>query len=546
MIEILLFSIITNLMFYSYGNLTSHKKNTNRTDDLIKKSIIGIIIVSLISLFANFLIPLNKLFNTSLLIIGLTILLYQKKLKFNKNEIIFILVSGLVTFSLLIFSNNNRPDAGLYHLPYTNILNDYKIIFGVSNIHFRFGHISIMQYLSAINNNYLFGNSGIVIPLASSASFFIIYFFNNVLGIFRNKNEIDLSKVFSIFVIIFISYKINRYSSFGNDALAHLSFFYLISILLKKDKPELNFIYLICVFIFLNKPLMIIVFIIPLLIFIRYYNRKNLKLLFSMPTFLLILWLTKNIAVSGCAIYPVKITCINSLKWTDLNEVHLESRSGEAWSKGWPDRKDNNISFNDYNKNFNWYKTWSKKHGKFIVSILFPYILVALVIAYLISGKSKSDFKMFKNFDFFYFISFFVSIIGSLIFFLKFPIFRYGYSFLVSSIILSTFFAIQRINLKNITKITKVIFLICIVAFFGKQAVRSVKNYSNKDIWPNIYSFNKNIKPKISKVNISNYLDIYTTNHLCMYNKSPCTNYKLKNINIEKKQSYLFINLSEK
>ena len=103
-----------------------------------------------------------------------------------------------------------------------------------------------------------------------------------------------------------------------------------------------------------------------------------------MPTFLLILWLTKNIAVSGCAIYPVKITCVNSLKWTDLNEVHLESRSGEAWSKGWPDRKDNNISFNDYNKNFNWYKTWSKKHGKFIVSILFPYILVALVIAYLI------------------------------------------------------------------------------------------------------------------------------------------------------------------
>ena len=177
---------------------------------------------------------------------------------------------------------------------------------------------------------------------------------------------------------------------------------------------------------------------------------------------------------------------------------------------------------------------------------MFPYILVALVIAYLISGKSKSDFKMFKNFDFFYFISFFVSIIGSLIFFLKFPIFRYGYSFLVSSIILSTFFAIQRINLKNITKITKVIFLICIIAFFGKQAVRSVKNYSNKDIWPNIYSFNKNIKPKISKVNISNYLDIYTTNHLCMYNKSPCTNYKLKNINIEKKQSYLFINLSEK
>ena len=54
----------------------------------------------------------------------------------------------------------------MYHLPYTKIINDNKIIFGISNIHFRFGHTSILQYLNAIFNNYIFNSKGIIIPAA--------------------------------------------------------------------------------------------------------------------------------------------------------------------------------------------------------------------------------------------------------------------------------------------------------------------------------------------------------------------------------------------
>ena len=38
----------------------------------------------------------------------------------------------------------------LYHLPYTSILNNEKIIIGLSNIHFRFAHTSIVS-TSALN-----------------------------------------------------------------------------------------------------------------------------------------------------------------------------------------------------------------------------------------------------------------------------------------------------------------------------------------------------------------------------------------------------------
>ena len=99
-----------------------------------------------------------------------------KKNLINKNKfLLFLFYNALITIVLLYASNINRPDAGLYHLPYTSLINENKIIIGSANIHFRFGHISIIQYLSAIYNNYLFNTSNITLPLASVFSIFLIF-----------------------------------------------------------------------------------------------------------------------------------------------------------------------------------------------------------------------------------------------------------------------------------------------------------------------------------------------------------------------------------
>ena len=81
-----------------------------------------------------------------------------------------------------------RPDAGLYHLPYVKILNDEKIIFGLSNLHSRYGHISIIQYLSAISNNLIFKENGIVFAQALIASSVIINFAYKIYN-YNKKNE---------------------------------------------------------------------------------------------------------------------------------------------------------------------------------------------------------------------------------------------------------------------------------------------------------------------------------------------------------------------
>ena len=169
---------------------------------------IGAIAISSVGLLLNFFVPLSQLTNTLVYILIIIIFLFKTKLNFDKKILLFLVISSLLTFLLIIKSNVNRPDAGLYHLPYISILNENKIFFGLSNIHSRFAHVSIIQYLSAINNNYLFLNNGISIPLASIVSFFYLYFFFDVWTIIKDKEHINISKIFSLFILIYISLKL--------------------------------------------------------------------------------------------------------------------------------------------------------------------------------------------------------------------------------------------------------------------------------------------------------------------------------------------------
>ena len=180
-------------------------------------------------------------------------------------------------FLLIIYSNEYRPDAGLYHIPYVQILNENKIILGLSNLHSRFGHVSIIQYLSAFNYSHFLKEYGTLIPLSSIVSFIILYFFNDIINYLKKKDTFSLGKLFSLIILIYISYKINRYSEFGNDAPAHIFLFYLISFFLYSkgnSYKELYLTSLYSVFIFSNKVFMGLSFIIPI-----YFLSKNLSYL---------------------------------------------------------------------------------------------------------------------------------------------------------------------------------------------------------------------------------------------------------------------------
>lgn len=218
---IIILNFISCIILISNGILFKTLINfKNSKNDIIESGLYGFIFISLTTFFLNFFFKISN--NLSLIILILPFFFIYKNIFNLKFKIIYLsFILSLISSIIMFLDSANRPDAGLYHLPFINIINDSKIIFGLANLEFRFGHTSILQYLSAAFNNQIFSEKGVLIPLANIFAFTSIYIFT----IFKNSNGI-LKVIFFLFLFN-ILYSMNRYSGFGNDDPAHI-FFYLV------------------------------------------------------------------------------------------------------------------------------------------------------------------------------------------------------------------------------------------------------------------------------------------------------------------------------
>ena len=267
-------SFLQGLVFYTLlGKILIRKSDYNFFFEI---TLVGAIFSSFLALFVNFFFALTP--NINFLIFLLIFLLSFKKNYKMELKIKLILFISFIAFGITIFDTVNRPDAYLYHLPFTHIINESKIILGLSNLHFRFAHISLMQYLSAFNYSLITNENAILAPLALVWSICVSYFVNDIYKYITKKEKFSLGKIFSILILIYITFKINRYSEFGNDAISHLAFFlYLYQnfyITKKNNKHDLYLINLLCAFCFVNKIFLGFSIIIPL--FIIFKEKHNI------------------------------------------------------------------------------------------------------------------------------------------------------------------------------------------------------------------------------------------------------------------------------
>ena len=167
MIEIFFLSSLNSIFYFSSGLFFARKildlEITEEQSNIFKFLLYGGIFLAFLGLLLNFFISLGKNINT-ILIITSFIYLFTVEKNIIKKILLYSLLIGFACSILIVYENTYRPDAGLYHLPYTSVLNNEKIIIGLSNIHFRFGHTSVVQYLSALNYNWIFDNNAIVLP----------------------------------------------------------------------------------------------------------------------------------------------------------------------------------------------------------------------------------------------------------------------------------------------------------------------------------------------------------------------------------------------
>ena len=171
------------------------------------------------------------------------------------------------------------------------------------------------------------------------------------------------------------------------------------------------------------------IFIIPTVLIIK----NKFFVIFKKFKFYLILifglsWIIKNIIMSGCLIYPVKITCYENLAWTDIKTVENISLENEAFSKNWPNyERRQEITKTEYVKNFNWFKNWIKKLLDEQKEKSFAYFLILfLIFIYLHKKTNKINNISNKNMLFL-----FTVLTSTILWFVKFPDYRYAYSVII-------------------------------------------------------------------------------------------------------------------
>lgn len=553
--ELILSLIVVIITIYGQGIIFNRLISNRETniDDFNETFIFGIIFLSFVVLILNFFFPINKEIGSLLLFISFGFFIHNFIFsRFKKKILIYVIILTIISFLLICYSTVNRPDAGLYHLPYTSIINENQIIFGITNLHFRFGHVSIIQYLSSAFNNHFLPLEAITIPIATIFSSFIYFIYeklnNNLL---ENKIHIGIT----LFLLtVFSIYSFNRYSEYGNDAPSHIFFSLFFVYIILQSKFDLQFfgkIVLISTYLFTIKPFMFILSLLIFYIFIKLKDKKKILLdrtiIFSVV--FLIFWTIKNLITSGCIIYPVSKTCLTNLSYFDLEKTKFEEVVGESWSKDFPNYKEGKYELKDYIKNFRWVPTWSKKHFKVIIEKFGPFLLFLIlfyfVFYYIKESKDLNNKKKifcFKNQELSIFLFFTV-----LIWFIKFPLYRYGLSFLSIFFIFLFYILIKNFNfVKNINLINRIIKFTLILAIFGftyKNLYRIVVKSVDRNPFPQIYSLDNNYlkrsPQKFKKITLNNGGYYFFSDHkYCMYSNSPCTHIKHDDISFFKILKY--------
>lgn len=414
--------------------------------------IIGIVYVGNILVITNFFIKLNS--GVSYSVIFLTLLpnfldTTKKGIEISLNQFIYYLFIPAV---LLVSSSdiNFHYDAGYYHLNHQNWLRESNIILGMTNIFWPFGISSIYEYLSAmlwtskslVNIHYL---SVVFIHFLYSFLFFNLFESKNLK--FRNASLLLI--IFSILDNFGYSGGRNGFIYIQEVAKQDISLSILIIFLslvilyqLSKKKIkeiDITLIPLFSLFILQIKVSGVIIFYLTFL-FILYllFNKitsLNRILLLNVPSiFLGLVWLLKNYLISGCFIYPLSITCINSFAWFSKSDViKVENYTTETSYSFMQYFLSENLKFNDWIFDFfNSFGVFSEYYKSFYTNFFISFLLICTLALLIFQVDKNSKFILFSIFSYLLTYTTYIIFYG--------PIPRYSIGLLSIFIMTVTFF----------------------------------------------------------------------------------------------------------
>jgi hypothetical protein len=433
-------------------------------------------------------------------------------------------------------------------------LQSTKIVFGLVNL-----NDALVSSQNTLYDIYVFfGIKDFIDKTYSIPGASFLFFFINIL-ICQIKTFSIKEKIFLAFVLIISVVTFDKLRNIG--AAIPAQFLMIICVLqifmILNSKIHINNLVLIIFFFhfsFLLRINSIIIFPFIILLIIYFYSDlfyliKKFKLFISFNVLVFLLFLLKNLIISGCIIYPVYYSCFDkTLKWSaSVDKSVIKLASYQSFSKGWmyyarekldisdkyiwKNIKEKNIkSIEEYSKTsiFFWSKYWFKDHDYKRILNLFLINFVIFLIAYFSNYKNRRSFShIFSQENFLFdmkYILFFICSLLSIFFWLTVsPQSRYG-GFAIFIIFSSLFFQFLTITTINIKKINfNIFYILLFISFsysFSINLIRINQDFFvNKENtiffpWPNYIKTFEDIDYKTEIINDSKIYIRNKTNKL--------------------------------
>ena len=351
----------------------------------------GVFFLYLIGIVLNLFIPLN-IATPVIYLFGL--FYFIKFYKQKKFEINFFIILILCTFFVFIFKSNGLTyDSALYHLQTLKWIENYKISFGLSNLEPRLGINSVWHIFISLLNIKIFNIKMIYV-------FNYLPFIVMINELFEAQKKNFLSKLFLFFTVSFIitfsilhPFKngiiLNLIGSPEVDTVAMVMFIFSIYLFIeyfyKKNIYNLNLLLVIATLAYLTKISHLGAILIAMAVFfsqkkIVFFTKLNISIII-----LNIFWLIRNFILSGCAIFPAKITCIEALGWGHpIKNVELTANAWSSFSRDTRLR----LRAGDFEHtiySFDWFKPWFNDYvmntaifKAIFLTLLFSFIVIVL------------------------------------------------------------------------------------------------------------------------------------------------------------------------
>ena len=535
-------AIILTFSIIGYGFLLSRIVDKNLlTLNIGYQGLLGIFFLTIISYFTIFFVKHGYIHNIILHFIGILSFFNYLKSNNRTSEIIrLIILFSILFIALLIIRHHD--DFNYYHLTYSLGLTENKLFLGLGHFSHGYKHHSSLFFFNSIIflpyiKYYLFHSLGWFTLL------FVNYFILDFL-FFKKIKVLDFEYFFYLMSLMFINIKFSRIGGYGTDLSAQIILLSILPLIYstlrmkisnKDFKSNLSLIIFLITYSATVKSFFIlnIVFLISFLFFFNYkkilhYFIFSKAFLISSLTIMLLILI--NISYTGCAVYPVKQTCLsNQLSWSlekklvgkMNNWYELWAKSGVGVYKGDPEKfKKREVYIQKFNWVGNWYDKYFLYKGKETVQGLLILIFLNLILFRGIR-KEKPDKKK---------INFILMLFGitSILFFEWFynhPAFRYGGYYLLCILF---FIPISYyLGTKKHTYINKKNTIICLIIFsFFVFYVRNIKRINEEIIIVSDNNFPLFYAPiqTYEEINLDYNVNVYkpTSKQGCWVTKTPC------------------------